>query len=181
MLKPLGEHIAISMVQENKFSSGGIFLGKAPEDQPAEAIVVAVGSGRIDHKGNRIALNVQSGDRILFAKYGVNKKVVDGVEYGFLKEEAILALIVKNKFVPFGDNIVVQNIHENDVSRGGIIISTRKINGLHVWGDVVECGKGCIYTTPDKSIYFPKLLGWELQGNHMLVKEEIVLAMQDII
>lgn len=181
MIKPLGENIAIRMIEESTITPSGIFFSKSPEDRPQEAFVVAVGPGKVDRHGKRILLTIKENEHILFAKYGVVKKTVNNVEYGFIKEEAILGVLLDygTKFKPFGDHIVVGKIHETDISPGGIIVSLRKTNEIHVWADVVEVSANCRFIKPGYSIYFPKLLAWQLEDNRMLVKQEIVLCAED--
>jgi chaperonin GroES len=181
MIKPLGKNIAIKILKENDTSVGGIFIGKAPEDMPAEAIVIAVGSGILNKQGKRIPLSIEIGEHILIAKYGVNKKIVDGQDIGFITEDAILGTMLDfgNIFKPFGDHVIVKNIKETDMSPGGIIVSLRKTNALHVWADVVDIGDKCNFVKVDYSIYFPRLLAWQLEGDRMLIKEETVLCAED--
>ena len=61
------------------------------KEKPQEGEVVAVGAGKINEKGDRIALDVKVGDRILFGKYSGNDIKVDDEEFMILKEDEILA------------------------------------------------------------------------------------------
>ncbi|HET8913168.1 MAG TPA: co-chaperone GroES, partial [Ktedonobacteraceae bacterium] len=63
------------------------------KEKPQEGNVVAVGNGRLLENGERVALDVHEGDRVLFAKYGGTDFKLDGEEYLVLKESDILAII----------------------------------------------------------------------------------------
>jgi chaperonin GroES len=58
-----------------------------------EGTVIAVGSGRLLDNGDRSAMDVREGDRVLFAKYGGTEFKLDGEEYLVLKENDILAIL----------------------------------------------------------------------------------------
>lgn len=92
-IKPLAGHILIEPLKEEK-KKGGIILPETAEKERSEkGKVVAVGAGRPDENGKRVALEVKKGDVVLFAKYGPNEIKIDGKEYLIAKEEDILAII----------------------------------------------------------------------------------------
>ena len=64
-----------------------------PKEKPQEGEVIAVGAGKINEKGDRIALDVKVGDKVLFGKYSGNDIKIDDEEYMILKEDEILAKI----------------------------------------------------------------------------------------
>jgi chaperonin GroES len=53
--------------------------------------VIAVGAGKVNDKGDRIALDVKAGDRVLFGKYSGTEIKVDDEDYLILREDEILA------------------------------------------------------------------------------------------
>lgn len=93
-LKPLGDRV---LVQRSKAQTtkGGILLPDTAQEKPKEGKVVAVGAGKLDEQGNREALSVKVGDRILFGSYAGTevKNQGDEEEYLILKEEDILGVI----------------------------------------------------------------------------------------
>ncbi|MGA3513479.1 co-chaperone GroES, partial [Lactiplantibacillus plantarum] len=62
-------------------------------EKPQEGRVVAVGSGRVSDNGERIALEVKEGDKVIFSKYAGTEVKVDNKEYLVLRESDILAII----------------------------------------------------------------------------------------
>jgi chaperonin GroES len=58
-----------------------------------EGKVVAAGPGKIDQKGQRIAMELRTGDRVLFSKYAGTEIKVDGVDHLFMRQDDILGVI----------------------------------------------------------------------------------------
>lgn len=90
-LKPLQDRILVQRVEEETKTKGGIIIPDTAKEKPQEGKVVAVGPGRTDNKGNRIAPEVKVGDRILFGKYAGTELKIGGVEHIFMRENDILA------------------------------------------------------------------------------------------
>jgi chaperonin GroES len=55
--------------------------------------VIAAGIGKLSEEGNRIALEVKKGDRILFGKYSGNEIKIEGEEYLIMREDDVLGVI----------------------------------------------------------------------------------------
>jgi chaperonin GroES len=94
-VKPLQDRILIKRVEEETKTKGGIIIPDSAKEKPQEGLVVAVGSGKVNDKGTRIAPEVKKGDRILFGKYSGTDIKVDGEEHLILREDDILAIIEK--------------------------------------------------------------------------------------
>nr|WP_255573450.1 co-chaperone GroES [Anoxybacillus sp. ST4] len=92
-MKPLGDRIAIELIQTEEKTASGIVLPDTAKEKPQEGKVVAVGSGRILDNGERVAPEVSVGDRIIFSKYAGTEVKYDGKEYLILRESDILAVI----------------------------------------------------------------------------------------
>ena len=92
-VKPLNDRILVIRVEEETKTKGGIIIPDTAKEKPFEGEVVAVGSGRLDDKGKRVALDVKAGDRILFSKYAGTEIKINGVEYLFMKEDEVLGII----------------------------------------------------------------------------------------
>ena len=69
MLKPLGDRVVIELVESEEKTASGIVLPDSAKEKPQEGKVVAVGTGRVLDNGERVALEVSVGDRIIFSKY----------------------------------------------------------------------------------------------------------------
>ena len=93
MLRPLGDRIIIELVESEEKTASGIVLPDSAKEKPQEAKVVAVGTGRVLDNGERVALDVAAGDRIIFSKYAGTEVKYQGVEYLILRESDILAVI----------------------------------------------------------------------------------------
>jgi len=92
-LKPLGDHLIAKPIAEDKVTKSGIVLPDTAKEKPEQAEVMAVGEGRVLDNGNRLAMSVKVGDRILFKKYAPDEIKVDGEEYLVLSEAEIIAIV----------------------------------------------------------------------------------------
>lgn len=93
-IKPLSDHILIEPIKEEKKTKEGIFIPETIEKEKAEqGMVLAVGPGRKTSSGKIIPLEVRSGQKVLFAKYGPSEIKVEDREYLIIKEEDILAIL----------------------------------------------------------------------------------------
>lgn len=93
MLRPLGDRIIIELVESEEKTASGIVLPDSAKEKPQEGKVVAVGTGRVLESGERVALEVSVGDRIIFSKYGGTEVKYQGEEYLILRETDILAVV----------------------------------------------------------------------------------------
>ena len=93
MIKPLGDRVVIELVEQEETTASGIVLPDSAKEKPQEGKVVAVGSGRVTDSGERIALEVAEGDRIIFSKFAGTEVKYDGKEYLILRESDILAIV----------------------------------------------------------------------------------------
>ena len=91
-LKPLHDRIIVQRLEAESKTAGGIIIPDSAKEKPIEGKVVAVGEGSLDSNSKRIALTVQEGDVVLFAKWGGTEIKVDGVEYLIMKESDVLAI-----------------------------------------------------------------------------------------
>ncbi|GGN57465.1 MULTISPECIES: co-chaperone GroES [Oceanobacillus] len=93
MIKPLGDRVVIELVEQEETTASGIVLPDSAQEKPQEGNVVAVGSGRVTDSGEKIALEVSEGDRIIFSKFAGTEVKYGGKEYLILRESDILAVI----------------------------------------------------------------------------------------
>ena len=91
--KPLNDYVLVSHVKAEEKTSGGIIIPDAAKEKPSEGKVIAVGPGRRDRDGNRIAMEVKSGDRVLFGKFAGTEIKIDGVEQVIMKADDIFCVI----------------------------------------------------------------------------------------
>nr|WP_263323801.1 co-chaperone GroES [Neobacillus sp. Marseille-Q6967] len=93
MLRPLGDRIIIELVESEEKTPSGIVLPDSAKEKPQEGKVVAVGTGRVLENGERVALEVSEGNRIIFSKYAGTEVKYEGKEYLILRENDILAVV----------------------------------------------------------------------------------------
>jgi chaperonin GroES len=93
LLKPLGDRIVIELVESEEKTASGIVLPDTAKEKPQEGKVVAVGTGRVLDNGERVALEVSVGDRIIFSKYAGTEVKYQGTEYLIVRENDILAVV----------------------------------------------------------------------------------------
>jgi chaperonin GroES len=93
--RPLHDRILVKRISEEEKTKGGIIIPDSAKEKPQEGEVVAVGNGRILEEGKRVALEVKTGDRVLFGKYSGNEIKLDSEEYVIIKEEDVLGILTK--------------------------------------------------------------------------------------
>jgi chaperonin GroES len=93
VLRPLGDRIIIELVESEEKTASGIVLPDTAKEKPQEGKVVAVGTGRVLDNGERVAVEVSVGDRIIFSKYSGTEVKYQGTEYLILRENDILAIV----------------------------------------------------------------------------------------
>jgi chaperonin GroES len=92
-LKPLGDRLVIKPIEQEDVTSSGIFLPETAKEKPQQGKVIAAGPGARKESGERIALDVQVNDTVLYAKYAGTSIKLEGQEYLILKETDILAVV----------------------------------------------------------------------------------------
>ena len=91
-IKPLADRVIIKALPMEEKTKSGIIMPDTAKEKPQEGEVVAAGPGKVE-KGERIALEVKVGDRVIYSKYAGTEVKYDGEEYLILKENDILAII----------------------------------------------------------------------------------------
>ena len=92
-VRPLADRILVKREEPNETVRGGIIIPDTAKEKPQEGKVISVGPGRLDESGNRIALEVKVGDRILMGKYAGTEVKIDGDEHIIMREDDVLAVI----------------------------------------------------------------------------------------
>ncbi|MBC8209149.1 MAG: co-chaperone GroES [Desulfobulbaceae bacterium] len=92
-IRPLNDRLLVQRLEEETTTAGGIIIPDSAKEKPAEGEVVAVGNGKLNDKGERVAMEVAVGDRVLFSKYGGTDVKVEGVNYLIMREDDILGVI----------------------------------------------------------------------------------------
>ena len=92
-LRPLADRVVAKPLAREEMTKSGIMLPDTAKEKPQRGTVIAVGQGRRDDDGDRIPMDVQVGDQILFAKYGGSEFTLDEEELLILSEKDILAAV----------------------------------------------------------------------------------------
>ena len=93
MLKPLGDRVVIRVLEQEEKTASGLFLPDTAKAKPSQGEVVAVGPGKVQDDGKRVALDVKVGDKIIFSKYAGTEVKFEGTKYLIVSERDILAII----------------------------------------------------------------------------------------
>lgn len=92
-VRPLNDRILVLRQEGEEKTSGGIFIPDTAKEKPQKGKVIAVGSGKLNDKGERMPLDVKENDQVLFSKYAGNEITIDGVEHLIMREDDILAVM----------------------------------------------------------------------------------------
>ena len=93
-LKPLGDRVVVKPSEQEEQTASGIFLPETAKEKPQQGTIVAVGPGVRNESGERVAMDVEEGNTVLYAKYAGTTIKLDGDEYLILKESDVLAIVV---------------------------------------------------------------------------------------
>ena len=91
--RPLHDRVLVRRIEADTKTAGGIIIPDSAQEKPSEGEVVAVGEGVRDDSGNRVALDVKAGDRVLFGKWGGTEVKIDGEDLLIMKESDIMGII----------------------------------------------------------------------------------------
>lgn len=93
-IRPLGDRVLVEPVEQEETIAGGMLvLPETAKEKPQQGNVLAVGAGRRDEDGDRIEMDVNVGDKVLFAKYAGTEIKLDGKKLLILKESDILGIV----------------------------------------------------------------------------------------
>jgi chaperonin GroES len=92
-IKPLHDKVLVERVESLEKTAGGIVLPDTAKEKPTEGRVVAVGPGKRNDEGDRVALGVKSGDRVLFGSFAGTTIREGAKEYLILDGHDLLAVV----------------------------------------------------------------------------------------
>ena len=87
-LKPMADNVLLRQHETAEASVGGIILATSNKEKPAIYEVVAVGPGTKD-----VTMTLTAGDKVVVSKFVGNEIKLDGIEYKFVKQDDILAVV----------------------------------------------------------------------------------------
>lgn len=89
-IRPLGDRVVIKPSPKEEVSKGGIVLPDTAKEKPQEGDIIAVGPGRLNDEGQRIAMDVKVGDKVIYSKYAGTEFKLDDQELVIMREGDIL-------------------------------------------------------------------------------------------
>ncbi|MGF1561996.1 MAG: co-chaperone GroES [Geminicoccaceae bacterium] len=93
MFRPLHDRVAVKRIDSDEKSTGGIIIPDTAKEKPMQGEVIAVGPGAKDDDGDRIAMDVNVGDVVLFGKWSGTEVKIDGEELLIMKESDIMGVL----------------------------------------------------------------------------------------
>jgi chaperonin GroES len=94
-LRPLNDKLVVKPLEAEETVKGGIIIPDNAKEKPQQAEVKAVGPGKLNDNGQRVAPDIKVGDKVLYSKYSGSEFKVDGEELLVLDEGDILAVVEK--------------------------------------------------------------------------------------
>jgi|TARA_Y100000114_G_scaffold85025_1_gene78551 chaperonin GroES len=91
--RPLHDRVLVRRIEAEEKTAGGIIIPDSAKEKPSEGEIVAVGEGARNEGGDRVALDVKAGDRILFGKWSGTEVKLDGEDLLIMKESDIMGII----------------------------------------------------------------------------------------
>lgn len=90
---PLHDRVVVRRLEEDEKTAGGLIIPDSAKEKPSEGEIVSIGAGARDEDGERIAMDVKAGDKILFGKWSGTEIKLDGEDLLIMKESDILGII----------------------------------------------------------------------------------------
>jgi chaperonin GroES len=92
-IRPLHDHVLVKRIEEQSKTTGGLIIPDSAKEKPMEAVVVAVGAGKVQEDGTIRKMDIKAGDRVLFTKYSGSEIKIGGTEHLILRQDDVLALV----------------------------------------------------------------------------------------
>ncbi|MCL2182907.1 MAG: co-chaperone GroES [Chitinispirillia bacterium] len=92
-VRPMEDRVILKSMEAQEKTAGGIFIPDNAKEKPQKGEIVAVGPGKVNDKGERNAMTLKVGDKVLYGKYSGTEVTIDGVEYLIVRESDVLAVV----------------------------------------------------------------------------------------
>ena len=92
-IKPLADRVVVKPLEAEVKQVGSIIIPDTVKEKPMQGEIVAVGPGKVSDSGQKVAMEVKKGDKILYGKYSGTEVTVDGVDYLIMRESDVLAIL----------------------------------------------------------------------------------------
>lgn len=102
-IKPVLDRVVVKRDDGEQKTPGGLIVPDVAKERPVSGIVVAVGAGKRDPEGALIPVDVEVGQRVLFAKFSGTHVQIDGESYEIMGASDVLAVIEDGVIVDADD------------------------------------------------------------------------------
>ena len=92
-IQPLGDRLIVKVVEPKETKKGGLIIPETAKEKPQEGEVLAVGKGKIADDGKLIAMEIKTGDIVLYGKYSGTEIKINDEEYLIMREEDVLGIV----------------------------------------------------------------------------------------
>lgn len=92
-VRPLGDRVVIKPQERAEVTKSGLVLPDTAKEKPQEGKVIAVGPGRVTDNGEKVPMEIKSGDTVLYAKYAGTEVKLDDEDYLIISERDVLAIM----------------------------------------------------------------------------------------
>lgn len=92
-IQPLFDNVLIKPLEAETKTPSGILLPDSAKEKPQIGQVMAVGAGGTDDKGNKVAMVVKVGQKVMYKKWGGNEVKVGTEEWMLIEQKDILAIV----------------------------------------------------------------------------------------
>ena len=92
-IKPLLDRVVVEALEAEDKTSGGIYLPDTAKEKPQMGKIIATGPGKVSDSGEKIAMTVKKGDKVLYGKYSGTEVSFEGKDYIIMHESDILAIL----------------------------------------------------------------------------------------
>jgi chaperonin GroES len=96
-IRPLHDRILARRIAATETTASGLFIPDTAQDKPLEAVVIAVGTGKVLDNGKMQALSLKAGDQVLIGKYSGSEVRLDGEDHIILREDDVLAIVERKE------------------------------------------------------------------------------------
>jgi chaperonin GroES len=92
-VKPLADRVIVKPLEAEEKTTGGIIIPDSAKEKPQQGEIVAAGEGKVSDSGDRIAMSLKKGDKVLYGKYSGTEVTIEGTDYLIMRESDVLAIL----------------------------------------------------------------------------------------
>lgn len=144
-LQPLANNVLVKVAEAAEETAGGLILSSGAKEKPTHGLAIAVGEGKFLGSGVMMPMSIQSGDTVLYGKYGGTDIEYDGDKHTFVTQDDILCILEKGEYAaeavrPLFDRVLVKRDAALEETESGIVLG--KASEKPTSGRVIAVGPG---------------------------------------